>query len=159
MFHQIKRGLAVLTLLLLGAFFSGGLAQQVGTTLTNAPGAPFGSCVSGSHYVDSDTGATWTCDKTGAWVRYGTIASGIATISNTTMPSLGCTNYIVGWTAKGALPEDTVVASFSVQPPDPDGFLNYNWFIATEKVYMRLCNPTGVSQAVVSTKIYWRVIR
>lgn len=132
--------------------------QLSGTSNSNGNGAPVGACVDGSHYVDSLTGDTWTCSA-GWKKRSAVIAKGTINISAVSMPSLGCTNYIVGWPAPGAAATDTVVSSFKLSPPDPDGFLIFNWFLQPNTLYLRLCNPTGVSQNVTTATVNWSVIR
>lgn len=58
--------LFILALLILTS--SVALAQLASTVVTNGSGNPAGACTSGSEYVDSATGAKWTCTAS-AWAR------------------------------------------------------------------------------------------
>jgi len=71
--------------------------QNPGTTHSNGSGAPSGSCVSGSSYVDSATGNYWTCTAS-AWKL---MATG-APLSGTT-GSIGGSLLAVGASASGTV--------------------------------------------------------
>lgn len=107
-------------------------AQNSGSTISNGSGAPSGACVSGSSYVDSATGAWWTCTSSvwknigtaailtgttgligGGLLAIGASASGTATVTGATT-SMACVAQASDGTnmaALGATPMCTVTAT------------------------------------------------
>jgi len=88
--------------------------QNPGTTHSNGSGAPVGSCISGSSYVDSATGNHWACTGL-AWKL---MASGVA-LSGTT-GSIGGGLLTAGGTASGTVTVTgaTVGMVCTAQPSD-----------------------------------------
>lgn len=89
-------------------------AQNPGTSISNGSGAPSGSCVSGSAYIDSANGNHWTCTG-GAWK----LASSGAPLSGTT-GSIGGSLLAVGSSASGTvtITGATVGMVCTAQPSD-----------------------------------------
>jgi len=87
----------VITLAVLLAFFGYGAfiyAQLSGTSVSNGSGAPSGSCVSGSEYVDASTGYKWPCVG-GVWV------GPMSAVLKGTTGSIGGGALLVGASASG----------------------------------------------------------
>jgi len=94
-------------------------AQLAGTSATNGSGAPVGSCVSGSSYIDGSTGYSWTC-KSSAWQlgatlgvmsgTTGSIGGGLLTAGACTSGTVTVTGATVGMPAIATPSDGTNIA-------------------------------------------------